>query len=87
MGIHKVEWPLKLHRNEWCILIDQKGWFGCVEVWYTAKGNANILFLKALKQCHHITYDSEDRDGVFKVYTKTDIVEFQPMRMDYITWT
>ena len=38
----------------------------------------DILSLKMLKQKYRVTYNSEDRYGVFKVHTKIDIVEFQP---------
>ena len=76
--ICKVEKPLMLHCNAGCILINQKCWFGLIEVWYYPKGIVNILSLKTLKQCHHVTDDSPDRDGVFKVHTNRGIVEFQP---------
>ena len=36
------------------------------------------MSLKTLKQHHHVTYYSQDRDGVFKVNTKHGVVEFQP---------
>ena len=47
-------------------------------MWYYPKDIANILLLKTLKQCHHVTHDSRDRDGVFKVHTKIGIVECIP---------
>ena len=56
----------------------QKGWFGEIEVWYHPNGITNILSLKTLKKRHHVTYDSSDRDGVFKVHTSQRIVEFFP---------
>ena len=39
---------------------------------------ANILSLKTLKKRHHVTYDSQDRDGAFKVHTTKGVVEFIP---------
>ena len=75
-GICKVDKQLKLHYNAGCTLINQKGWFGDIDVWYNPKGIATILSLKTLKQSHHITYDSKDRDGDFKIYPKMGVVEF-----------
>ena len=75
---HKVKTILKLQCNSRCISMNQKGWFGDIEIWYYPKGIANILSFKTLKQCHHVTYDSQDKDGVFKVHTKSGSMEFIP---------
>jgi hypothetical protein len=41
-------------------------------------GIANVLLLNGAKQHHRVTYDSEDRGGVFQVHTNEGIVEFKP---------
>ena len=56
----------------------KKGWFRGIKVWFHPKGIANILSLKILKNRRHVTYDSKDRDGVFKVHTNQGVVEFMP---------
>ena len=43
----------------------------------------NILLLKALKQHYHVTYDRQDRDGVFKVNTKNGVVELIPHKSGF----
>ena len=45
---------------------------------YHPKGIVNILSLKTLKKQHHVTYDSKDRGGVFKMYTKDGVIEYIP---------
>ena len=76
--IHKVKKPFKLHCSAGCVYVDQKGWFREIKVWYYPKGIPNILLPKTLKEFHHVTYNSQDRDGVFKVHTKSGIIEFIP---------
>ena len=64
----------------------KKGWCSNIEVWYHSKGIANILLLETLKYRNHITYDSQDRDGVLKVHTTQGVVEFMPheSRLHYL---
>ena len=85
-GIHKVKKPLKLHCNLGHIYVHQKGWFCEIKVWYHTRGIANILSLKTMKKWHHVSYDSKDRDGVFKVFTKKGVVKFIPheSRLHYL---
>ena len=77
-GVHKAKKPLKLHCNAGHIYVYKKGWFGNIDISYHLKRIANILSLKTLKKQHHVTCDSKDRDGVFKVHTKDGVVEFIP---------
>ena len=72
-GVHKAKKPLKLHCNAEHTYVYKKGWFGDIEVWYHQKGITNILSIKSLMKQHHFTYDSKDRDGVFKVHTKNGV--------------
>ena len=37
----------------------------------------NVLSLESIKGKHRVTYDSWDRDGVFKVHNKEGVVEFK----------
>ena len=84
--IHHVKKSLKLHCNAGHVQVTKKGWFREIKVWYHPKGIANILSLKMLKNRHHVTYDSKDRNGVFKVYTTQGVVEFIPheSRLHYL---
>ena len=49
-------------------------------MWYYPKGTTNILSLNTLKNHHHVTYDSKDQDGGFKVHTSQGIIEFMPCK-------
>ena len=77
-NIQQARKPLKLHCNAGYINVTKKGWFGGREVWFHLKGIANIMSLKTLRNRHHVTYDSKDRGGVFKVHTDQGVVEFMP---------
>ena len=74
--IHSYKKYLKLHCNAGYIHVMQKGWFGGIEVWYHPKGIVNILSLKTLKKRHHVSYNSKDRDWVFRVHSSQGVVEF-----------
>ena len=52
--------------------------FGSNEVYVNKDGIANVLSLFLLAKKHHITYDSHDRGGVFKVHTPEGLIEFKP---------
>ena len=73
-NIDQAKNPLKLHYNAGVINVSIKGWFRGIKVWFHPKGIANILFLKTLKNRHHVTYDSQDQDGFFKVHTNEVVV-------------
>ncbi len=47
-------------------------------MYHNPDGIANVLSLKSVAEKHRVTYDSWDRDGVFKVHTKNGVVEFKP---------
>jgi hypothetical protein len=55
-----------------------EGNFGSITVKQSPYGIANVLSLNGAKQRHRVTYDSEDRGGVFQVHTNEGIVEFKP---------
>jgi hypothetical protein len=52
--------------------------FGSNEVYLNDDGIVNVLSLFLLSKKHHITYDSHDRRGVFKIHTSGGLVEFKP---------
>ena len=56
----------------------QEANFGDTPVYLDAMGIVNVLSLYRLGQKFKVTYDSEDRGGVFKGYTKAGVVEFMP---------
>ena len=70
--------PLKLHCNAGYVFKNHKGRFSGIEVWYQPEGIAYIFSLKTLIGRHHVTIDSKDRDGVFKVQNFKGIVEYIP---------
>ena len=47
-------------------------------VYHNPNGIANVLSLKSVAEKHRVTYNSWDRNGVFKVHTKGGVVEFKP---------
>ncbi len=47
---------------------------------HNPKSIANVLSLKSMASRHHVTYDSKDRGGVFKVHTPSGVVEFKPSK-------
>ena len=85
-SIHQAKKSLKMHCNAGYIHVTQKGWFGGIAVWYHPEGIVNILSFKTLKNRHHVTYKSRDRESVFKVHTTHRVVEFMPQesRLHYL---
>ena len=55
-------------------------------MWNHPKGIASILSLKTLKNRHHVTYNSKERNSVFKVHTNHGVAEFMPLenRLHYL---
>jgi len=53
--------------------------FGDTPVYFDSRGIANVSSLYQLGQKFKVTYDSTDRGGVFKVFTKAGVIEFAPM--------
>ena len=47
-------------------------------MYFDLRGIANVLSLYRLGQKFCVTYDSDDRDGVFQVWTDKGVVEFTP---------
>ncbi len=56
----------------------QEATFGDTPVYFDSRGIANVLSLYQLGQKFKVTYDSTNRGGVFRVFTKAGVVEFTP---------
>ncbi len=52
--------------------------FGDTPLYFDHQGIANVLSLYHLGKKFHVTYNSMDRNGVFKVHTPAGVVEFSP---------
>jgi hypothetical protein len=70
--------PIHVHCNKGTMPTTAIADFGTNEVYLNPDGIANILSLFALGQKHHITYDSKDCGGVFKVHTSEGLLELTP---------
>ncbi len=77
-NIRKAKNPITVHCNNRSSYTNLEGNLGCMTVYYNPYGITNVLLLESIKGKHRVTYDSWDRDGVFKVHTKEGVVEFKP---------
>ncbi len=77
-NIRKTSKPIKIHCNAGMSKTELEGELGEMTVYHNPDGIANVLSLKSVAEKHRVTYDSWDRDGVFKVHTKNGVVEFKP---------
>jgi hypothetical protein len=77
-NIRKAKNPSKIHCNAGSTCSVLEGNFGSITVKHSPYGIANVLLLNGAKQRHQVTYDSEDRGGVFQEHTNEGIVEFKP---------
>jgi hypothetical protein len=79
-NIHQATTPINVHCNKGTMPTTAVADFGTNEVYLNPDGIANVLSLFTLGQKHHITYDSNNRGGVFKVYTLEGLLEFTPTK-------
>ena len=77
-NIKKSSKPIKIHCNAGMSKTDLEGDLGGMTVYHNPNGIANVLSLKSVAEKHRVTYDSWDRNGVFKVHTQDGVVEFKP---------
>ena len=77
-NIRKTKNPITVHCNNGLSYTNLEGDLGGMTVYHNPYRIANVLSLESTKVKHRVTYDSWDRDGVFKVHTKEGIVEFKP---------
>jgi hypothetical protein len=66
-NIRKSSKPIKIHCNAGMSKTDLEGELGGMTVYHNPNGIANVLSLKSVAEKHRVTYDSWDRNGVFKV--------------------
>ena len=57
---------------------NQQGMSGFIRVWYNPAGSANVVSLKTAKSLFRVTYNSDDRDGVFTVHLDKEPMKFIP---------
>ena len=86
-SIPMVMKPCKIKCNAGTILMNKKGFFRPIPVWYHPNGVTNVMSLKTLKKLHRVTYDSNDGSGAFKAHTPKGAVEFSHMKMTCIILT
>jgi hypothetical protein len=77
-NIRKADKPIIVHCNAGSTKTDLVGDLGGMTVHHNPNSIANVLLLKLVAAKHRVTYDSEDRGGVFKVHTPNGVVEFMP---------
>jgi hypothetical protein len=77
-NIRKTKNPITVHCNNGLSYTNLEGDLGGMTVYHNPYRIANVLSLESTKVKHRVTYNSWDRDGVFKVHTKEGIVEFKP---------
>jgi hypothetical protein len=68
--------PIKVHCNKGVMPTDNIADFGHNVVYINPNRTAYVLSLYLLGQRHHITYNSKDNGGVFKVHTSKGVLEF-----------
>ena len=77
--IRKAKNPSTIHCNAGSTRSMFEGeLFGKMTVMHDPHGIAHVLSLNDMKKRHRVTYDSDDRGGVFQVHTEQGIVEFKP---------
>jgi hypothetical protein len=76
-NIRQATTPINVHCNKGTMPTTAVTDFGTNEVYLNPDGIANVLSLFSLGQKHHITYDSKDCGGVFKVHTSEGLLEFK----------
>jgi hypothetical protein len=77
-NIRKSSKPIKIHCNAGMSKTNLEGELWGMTAYHNPNGIANVLSLKSVAEKHRVTYDSWDRNGVFKVHTKDGVVEFKP---------
>jgi hypothetical protein len=77
-NVRPATYLIKFYCNSGVMPTGKVANFGTNKVYINQEGIANVLSLYLLGQKHHITYDSKDRGGVFKVHTTDGIHEFSP---------
>ncbi len=79
-NIRKGEKPIIIHCNAGSTKTNLIGELGRMTVHHNLRSIANVLSLKSVVARHCVTYDREDRGGVFQVHTPNGIEEFKPSK-------
>ena len=77
-NIRPATTPINVHCNRGTLTTNAESDFGDTPVYFDDRGITNVLSLYRLGRKFKVTYDSTDRGGVFKVYTKQGVIEFKP---------
>ncbi len=77
-NVHPAAQPINIHCNKGLMTTFTVADLGSNEVYLNKDGITNVLSLFLHSKKHHITYDSHDCRGVFKVHTSGGLVEFKP---------
>ncbi len=77
-NIRKSKSPITVHCNAGSTVTTLEGDLGKMTVRHNPNSIANILSLKTVAAKHRVTYDSNNRGGVFQVHSPGEVVEFKP---------
>jgi hypothetical protein len=77
-NVHPANHPINVHCNKGFMTTNTVTDFGANEVHLKEDGIVNVLLLDLLAQKHHITNNSHNCGGVFKVHTSDGLLEFKP---------
>jgi hypothetical protein len=77
-NIQTATTPIHVHCNKGTLATTKEADFGDTPVYFDARSIANVLSLYHFGKKCHITYDSQDCGGVFKVLTPHRVVKFKP---------
>ncbi len=70
--------PIQVHCNSGTMSTTTEADFGDTPVYFNSRGIEYVLSLYRLGRKFRVTYNSNDRNGVFQVHTKHGVVEFKP---------
>jgi hypothetical protein len=74
MGVKEVREGIKINCNAVAVVMNLRGSYGRLKVWYLPDGIANIFSMHKLEWLYRITYDSWD--GFYVVHTPQGEVRF-----------
>ena len=77
-NICPAEHPIRVHCNKGTLDTTKEANFGTTPEYFDSRGIANVISLHQLGHKFCVTYDSNDRGGVFQVHTSDGVVEFTP---------
>ena len=75
-NMNTIQQPITIFCNAGCTFMNHKGSFGGISVWYNPNRIANVLSLKMVTDHYLVTYNNNDRGGVFPVHTPKCNIEY-----------